>query len=186
MKRCLWAHNGSDLDKHYHDTQWGRPEHNDRVLFEMLILEGMQAGLTWSMILKRRPAFKKAFDNFDPNKIIKYDSKKVESLMKDESIIRNRLKINAVIKNAKAYLELKKQYGSLDKFLWDYVNNKPIKNKWKKMEEIPAETELSKRISSDLKKMGFTFVGPTIIYAYMQSIGMINDHTTDCFCYKLL
>ena len=184
VKRCFWAQKGGALDKEYHDTQWGRPEHNDAVLFEMLILEGMQAGLTWSMILKKRDNFKKAFDNFDPYKMAKYGKSKIEKLLKDEGIVRNRLKINAAVTNAKAYIKLKKEYGSLDKFMWRYVNNKPVKNKWKTCRQIPAETPLSKQISMDLKKLGFKFVGPTIIYAYMQSVGMVNDHTTDCFVYK--
>lgn len=182
--RCFWAEKAGELDKEYHDNQWGRPEHNERILFEMLILEGMQAGLSWSTILKKRSNFRKAFDNFDPYKIAKYDKKKVDTLLKDEGIIRNKLKINAAITNAKAYINLKKQYGSLNSFLWEYVHNKPIKNKWKHFSQIPAETELSKKISDDLKKQGFKFVGPTIIYAYMQAIGMVNDHTIDCFVYN--
>ena len=162
----------------------GTPEHNENMLFEMLILEGMQAGLTWSMILKKRDNFRKAFDNFDPYKMAKYNAEKVGKLLKDKSIVRNKLKINAAISNAKAYIKLKEEFGGLDNFMWKYVDNKPIKNKWKNFKEIPSETPLSKKISADLKKIGFKFVGPVIIYAYMQSIGMVNDHTTDCFCYN--
>ena len=184
IKRCFWAEKGDILDKEYHDKQWGRPEHNENMLFEMLILEGMQAGLTWSMILKKRDNFRKAFDNFDPYKMAKYNAEKVEKLLKDKSIVRNKLKINAAISNAKAYIKLKEEFGGLDNFMWKYVDNKPIKNKWKNFKEIPSETPLSKKISADLKKIGFKFVGPVIIYAYMQSIGMVNDHTTDCFCYN--
>jgi len=181
-KRCLWAEKGGELDKQYHDEQWGRPEHNERNLFEMLVLEGMQAGLTWSLILKKRKNFKKAFDNFEPKKIAVYDANKIRALLSDSGIIRNRLKINAAITNAKAYLALKKQYGGgLDKFLWSYIDFKPIQNKWKTIRQIPAKTELSDRISKDLKKLGFKFVGSTIIYAYMQAIGMVNDHTMNCF-----
>ena len=183
-KRCLWAERAGELDKQYHDEQWGRPEHNERNLFEMLILEGMQAGLTWSLILKKRENFRKAFDNFNPEKIAGYDAKKIKSLLSDSGIIRNRLKINAAVTNAKAYLALKKQYGGLDKFLWSYVDFKTIQNKWKTIRQIPAKTELSGRISKDLKKLGFKFTGNTIIYAYMQAIGMVNDHTADCFIYK--
>lgn len=184
VKRCLWAQKGNALDKEYHDKQWGRPQHNERMLFEMLILEGMQAGLTWSMILKKRDNFRRAFDNFDPYKMAKYGKSKIEKLLKDEGIVRNRLKINAAVKNARAYIKLKEEYGSLNKFIWKYADNKPLNNKWTKFEQVPAQTPLSKQISKDLKKAGFSFVGPTIIYAYMQSIGMVNDHTTDCFCYK--
>lgn len=184
IKRCFWAKKDDFIDKEYHDKQWGRPEHNENMLFEMLILEGMQAGLTWSMILKKRDNFRKAFDNFDPYKMAKYNAEKVEKLLKDKSIVRNKLKINAAISNAKAYIKLKEEFGGLDNFMWKYVDNKPIKNKWKNFKEIPSETPLSKKISADLKKIGFKFVGPVIIYAYMQSIGMVNDHTTDCFCYN--
>ncbi len=184
IKRCFWAEKGDFLDKEYHDKQWGRPEHNENMLFEMLILEGMQAGLTWSMILKKRDNFRKAFDNFDPYKMAKYNAEKVGKLLKDKSIVRNKLKINAAISNAKAYIKLKEEFGGLDNFMWKYVDNKPIKNKWKNFKKIPSETPLSKKISADLKKIGFKFVGPVIIYAYMQSIGMVNDHTTDCFCYN--
>ena len=167
----------------YHDKEWGVPIHNDRKLFEMLILEGAQAGLSWSTILKRRKTYKKAFDNFDTKKISKYDSKDVKRLLSDKGIIRNKLKINATIINAKEFLKIKKEFGSFDKYIWSFVNNKPIQNKLK---EIPANTKHSNEMSKDLKKRGFKFVGSTICYAFMQAVGMVNDHTTDCFRYNTL
>lgn len=183
--RCSWAGDTS-VYIDYHDNEWGRPVHDDGKLFEMLNLEGAQAGLSWITVLKKREAYRVAFDNFDPNKIVLYDESKVEELMGNEGIIRNRLKILAVIHNAKAYLELVKKHGSLDTFLWDYVDHKPIINKLERIEDCPATTPLSDRISKDLKKMGFKFVGSTIIYAFMQAIGMVNDHITTCFVYEEL
>ena len=182
-KRCFWA---GDIPIYvdYHDNEWGRPVHDDNKLFEMLILEGMQAGLSWLTVLKKRAAFRKAFDNFNPKKIAKYDDKKIEKLMNNEGIIRNRLKINSAIINARLFLELVEEYGSFDKFIWGYVNNKPIINNFKKIEDIPATTGISDKISKDLKKMGFKFVGSTIIYSFMQATGMVNDHFTDCFVYE--
>lgn len=182
LKRCDWAAH-DPLNQEYHDKEWGKPVHDDRTLFKMLILEGMQAGLSWLTILKKREAFIRAFDDFDPAVICSYGEEKVEELMQNAAIIRNRLKIHAAITNAKAYFVLCEKYGSLDRFLWAYVDNQPIKNAWKSMAEIPASTPLAERISKDLKSLGFKFVGPTIIYAYMQSIGMVNDHLTSCFCY---
>lgn len=181
--RCPWA---GDIPIYidYHDNEWGRPTHDDRELFEMLILEGMQAGLSWITILKKREAFREAFDGFDPNKVALYDNKKFQELMENEKIVRNRLKINAAINNAKLFLEVQKQYGSFDKMIWEYVGYKPITNHFEKMEDIPVTTPLSDRISKDLKKMGFKFVGSTIIYSFMQSVGMVNDHLTDCFVYE--
>lgn len=177
--RCDWANNG-DLERHYHDTQWGKPVHDDSVLFKMLILEGMQAGLSWSTILKKMDTISQAFDNFDPHIIKGYDEKKVEELLQNPGIIRNRLKVLAVINNAKAYLELCKEFGSLNDYLWSYVNYSPIVNSWERIEEVPNNTQLSDEISKDLKKRGFKFVGSTIIYAYMQGIGMVNDHLITC------
>lgn len=177
--RCDWANN-SDLERHYHDTQWGKPVHDDSVLFKMLILEGMQAGLSWSTILKKMDTISQAFDNFDPHIIKDYDEKKVEELLQNPGIIRNRLKVLAVINNAKAYLELCKEFGSLDHYLWSYVNYSPIVNSWEAIDEVPNNTQLSDEISKDLKKRGFKFVGYTIIYAYMQGIGMVNDHLITC------
>lgn len=183
ITRCDWAAH-DPFNQEYHDKEWGVPEHDEKRLFKMLILEGMQAGLSWITILKKMEAFCEAFDDFDPAVIRTYDEKKVAELMENTGIIRNRLKINAAITNAEAYFKLCEAYGSLDRFLWSYVNDKPIKNAWTTMEEIPASTPLSERISRDLKKMGFKFVGPTIIYAYMQSIGMVNDHLTSCAFYN--
>lgn len=181
--RCDWAAH-DPLNQKYHDEEWGKPVHDDRTLFKMLILEGMQAGLSWITILKKREAFIKAFDDFDPELIRNYDGKKVEELMENAAIIRNRLKINAAITNAKAYFSLCEKYGSLDHFLWSYVDGTPIINVWKTQDQIPASTPLAETISRDVKKLGFKFVGPTIIYAYMQSVGLVNDHLTSCFCYE--
>ena len=181
--RCDWA-NKSELEKKYHDEEWGIPVHNDKKLFKMLILEGKQAGLSWTTVLSKMETLYEAFDDFDPNIIIKYDDKKVEELLKNEGVIRNKLKIDAVINNAKQYFKLCEEFGSLDKYLWAYVDNKPIKNSWTKIEEVPARTELSDKISKDLKKRGFKFVGSTIIYAFMQAIGMVNDHLVTCSFYN--
>ena len=181
--RCGWVE-GIPIFEAYHDTEWGRPVHDDRRLFEMLILEGAQAGLSWLTILKRRESYRKAFDNFEPEKVAAYDDKKIQELLADEGIIRNRLKVNAAVINARLFLKVAEEYGSFDKFIWSYVDDTPIINHPKKLEDIPATTPLSDRISKDLKKMGFKFVGSTIMYAYMQAIGMVCDHTTDCFLYQ--
>jgi len=183
LTRCDWAAHDI-LNQEYHDNEWGKPVHDDRTLFKMLILEGMQAGLSWITILKKRDAFIKAFDDFDPAIISTYGDEKIEELMQNAGIIRNRLKINAAITNARAYFVLCEKYGSLDQFLWSYVDNKPIKNAWETMADVPASTPLAEKISKDLKNLGFKFVGPTIIYAYMQSVGLVNDHMTSCFCYN--
>jgi len=181
--RCPWP---GELPIYidYHDKEWGRPVHDDRKLFEMLILEGAQAGLTWITVLKKREAYRAAFDNFDPEKIASYDESKIEELMQNEGIIRNRLKINAAVTNAKAFLRVVEEYGSFDKFIWRYVDHKPITGSPEKLEDVPATTALSDKISKDLKKLGFKFVGSTIIYAYMQATGMVNDHLTECFVYE--
>lgn len=180
--RCEWAKD--DLNITYHDMEWGRPQHDDCKLFEFLILEGAQAGLSWTTILKRRDGYRNAFSDFDALKVSKYNKTHIEKLLKDESIIRNKLKINSAINNAKQFLKIQAEYGSFDNYLWGFVNHKPIKNKFKKLSDIPALTEISEKLSQDLKKYGFSFVGPTICYALMQAIGMVNDHTTDCFLYK--
>ena len=181
--RCAWA---GELPVYvaYHDHEWGRPEREDNKLFEMLILEGMQAGLSWITILKKREAFRAAFDGFDPVKVAQYDEAKVEALLENEGIIRNRLKINAAVTNAKAFLVVQKKHGSFQQFIWAYVNHTPIQNHWARMGDVPASTPLSDQISKDLKKLGFKFVGSTIVYAFMQAIGMVNDHTADCFLYE--
>lgn len=178
--RCDWA-NGDTLYEKYHDELWGVPVYDDLELFEFLTLEGAQAGLSWISILKRKDSYKEAFDNYDIDKIINYKEEKIELLLQNKGIIRNRLKVLSVIKNAKAFKEIQEEYGSFSKFLWAYVDHKPIVNIFNELEEVPAETELSKIISKDLKKRGFSFVGPTIIYAYMQAVGLVNDHLTTCF-----
>jgi len=181
MNRCKWAKDEPNIT--YHDKEWGRPQHNDQKLFEFLILEGAQAGLSWTTILKRRDGYREAFSNFDVLAVSKYTQKHVKKLIKDESIIRNKLKINSAIKNAKEFLKIQSEFGSFDEYLWRFVNDKPIKNKFKKLSDIPASTEISEKLSQDLKKRGFSFVGPTICYALMQATGMVNDHTSDCFMY---
>lgn len=183
-QRCQWAGN-DPLYQKYHDEEWGKPVHDDRKLFEMLILEGAQAGLSWITILRKRENYRKAFDNFDAKKIAKFDAKKVKKLLQNEGIIRNKLKINSTIQNAKLFLEVQKEFGSFDKYIWQFVNGKPIKNKWESIKEIPAKTKESDAMSKDLKKRGFKFVGSTICYAFMQAVGMVNDHTVDCFRYKM-
>ncbi|TAH69433.1 MAG: DNA-3-methyladenine glycosylase I [Anaerolineaceae bacterium] len=181
--RCIWA---GDIPIYidYHDKEWGRPVHDDIKLFEMLILEGMQAGLSWITVLKKREAFREAFDRFDPYKVALYDDAKIQELLKNEKIIRNRLKINAAVNNAKLYLKIIEEYGSFDKFIWGYVDYTSIINSWEKHDDVPVSTSLSDKISKDLKKMGFKFVGSTIIYSFMQAVGMVNDHITECFVYK--
>ncbi len=179
-KRCDWA--GSDpLMIEYHDREWGTPVHNDRKLFEMLILEGAQAGLSWSTVLKKRENYRAALDGFDPEKVARYGKPKVRQLLSDEGIIRNRLKIAATIQNAKAFLEIRKQAGSFETYIWSFVDGKPKKNNWKGLREIPARSPESDAMSKDLKAKGFSFVGSTICYAFMQAVGMVNDHTMGCF-----
>jgi len=182
-QRCSWP--GSDpIYVAYHDKEWGVPLHNDRKLFEFLILEGAQAGLSWITVLKKRNNYRKAFDGFDPVKISKYNSKKVKELLVNEGIIRNRLKVKSTIQNAKAFLAIQKEFGSFDRYLWQFINNKTKKNKWKSLKDLPAKTEKSDALSKDLKERGFNFVGSTICYAFMQAVGMVNDHTTKCFRYR--
>ncbi len=183
IKRCDWALK-TDIEKVYHDNKWGIPLHDERELFKMLIMEGMQAGLSWVTILRKMNSFCEAFDNFDPSIIMNYDETKVEELMQNNNIIRNRRKINAAINNSKAYFKLCEEFGSLDNYFWSFVDYKPIINSWTKHSEVPANTELSDKISKDLKKRGFGFVGSTIIYSFMQSVGMVNDHLTSCHCYS--
>jgi len=180
--RCEWAKEEPNIS--YHDNEWGRPVHDDKKLFEFLILEGAQAGLSWTTILKRRDGYRNAFANFDPKKVAKFDDKKISKLLLDESIIRNRLKITSAVNNAKQFLKIQKEFGSFDKYVWSFINHKPIKNKFKKLSDLPASTPISEKLSKDLKQRGFTFVGPTICYAMMQAIGMVNDHTSNCFRYK--
>lgn len=178
--RCHWC-TDSDLYTHYHDNEWGVPCFDDQKLFEILILEGAQAGLSWITILKRREGYRRAFDNFDVDKVASYQDDKLEDLMQNNEIIRNRLKINSVVKNAKAFIQIQKEFGSFSHYLWAYVDNKPIINHLSHSTEAPAFTKLSEKISRDLKKRGMNFVGPTIIYAYMQAVGLVNDHIDCCF-----
>jgi len=183
--RCPWV-SDDPIYIEYHDNEWGVPVRDDRKLFEFLILEGAQAGLSWLTVLKKRENYRKAFNQFDPMKISKYDRTKIKKLLNDAGIIRNRLKIEATIQNAKAFLELRKEYGSFSTYSWGFVSNKPIINQRKTLKDIPARTPESDAFSKDLKKRGFKFVGSTIIYAHMQATGMVNDHTTDCFRYRPL
>jgi DNA-3-methyladenine glycosylase I len=182
MNRCAWPR--TELDIAYHDTEWGVPVHDDRRLFEMLILEGAQAGLSWSTILKKRENYRRAFDDFDAEKIARYDARKVKSLLADAGIVRNRLKIAATIQNAKVFLAVQKESGSFDQYIWQFVGGKPIQNRRKSLKEIPPRTPESDAMSKALLKRGFKFVGSTICYAYMQAVGMVNDHASDCFRYK--
>lgn len=181
--RCAWCGN-DPLYVEYHDTEWGVPIFDDDKLFEFLILETFQAGLSWITVLRKRENFRRAFDHFDYKKIARYDEKKFDSLLQDEGIIRNKLKIKATITNARAFMEVQKEFGSFSKYIWQFIDGKPIKNKYNKMSELPANTILSDTISADLKKRGFKFVGSTVVYAHMQATGMVNDHLTSCFRYN--
>ncbi len=184
MNRCSWPQN--DLAIRYHDEEWGVPLHDDRALFEFLILEGAQAGLSWDTILKKRENYREAFDNFDAERIARYTEKRVEKLMGNAGIVRNRLKITGAIESAKACLAVRAEFGSLDAYLWRFVDGKPVVGRWKTMREITPTTAISDAMSKDLKKRGFRFVGSTICYAFMQATGMVNDHTVDCFRYRQL
>lgn len=179
MDGCGWEYTSEKM-KHYHDNIWSKPEHDDRELFAMLILEGAQAGLSWNTILEKEENYRKAFDNFDPKIVALYDEHKKEELLKNAGIIRNRLKINAAIKNAKEFLKIQDEFGSFDNYIWGFTNGKVIDNKRTSLEEVPSESELSKKVSKDLKKRGFKFVGEKIIYSYLQAIGVINDHLITC------
>jgi DNA-3-methyladenine glycosylase I len=185
MKRCGWLTEDETYIS-YHDNEWGVPVHEDGRLFEMLILEGAQAGLSWLTVLKRRESYRTAYDGFDPAKIAQWDQEKIESLLKDPGIIRNRLKVEAAHTNARAFLQIVDEFGSFDAFIWSFVDNKPIQNYWKSIKEIPVTTPESDTMSKKLKKRGFKFVGSTICYAFMQAVGMVNDHTVDCFRYRPL
>jgi DNA-3-methyladenine glycosylase I len=178
--RCKWAI-GSELEAHYHDHEWGTPLFDENKLFEFLILEGAQAGLSWVTVLRKREAYRAAYDNFDPEKVASFTTQKAEELQQNSGIIRNRLKIASSIKNAQAFLKIQEEFGSFSCFYWQFSDGKPIINHWKNREAVPAETELSNQLSKELKSRGFNFVGPTICYAFMQATGMINDHTIDCF-----
>jgi DNA-3-methyladenine glycosylase I len=181
--RCPWANPANPIYLAYHDNEWGVPCHDETRLFEMLNLEGAQAGLSWETILKKRENYRLVFDAWDAEKIARYDSQKIAELLNNPGIVRNRLKVAATVTNAQAYLRLREDVGGLDTFLWAYVGGNPIKNKWKTLSECPAKTPLSDQISKDLAKRGFKFVGSTIVYAYMQAIGLVNDHVVDCQCH---
>lgn len=183
MKRCSWAEK-TKLEAAYHDEEWGRPLTDDRLLFEFLILEGAQAGLSWSTILAKRENYRQAFANFDAEKIANYDDKKIAELLENKGIVRNKLKINAAVTNAKLFLEVQKEYGSFAKYIWQFVDYQPIQNSWKSIADVPASTEISDNMSKVLKKKGFKFIGSTICYAFMQATGMVNDHVVDCFCHE--
>ncbi|WP_173915368.1 DNA-3-methyladenine glycosylase I [Halobacillus sp. Marseille-Q1614] len=180
MNRCAWV-TDEPLYLEYHDKEWGVPVYDDQVLFEMLCLEGAQAGLSWWTILKKRENYRIAFDQFDPEKIVRYTDEKIQTLLEFEGIIRNRLKVKSVVSNAKAFLKIQAEYGSFSNYIWEFVGHEPIVNEWKTIEEVPVSNELSDSMSKQLKKDGFKFVGPTICYSYMQAVGLINDHTLDCF-----
>ncbi len=181
--RCAWVSN-DPLYIDYHDKEWGVPSYDDQHLFEMLLLEGAQAGLSWLTILKKREGYRKAFAQFDAKKIARFSEKKIEALLQNPAIVRNRLKVNAAVNNARAYLAVQKEYGSFADYIWQFIGGRPIINHWKKIDHVPVTTAESDNMSRDLKKRGFKFVGSTICYAYMQSVGMVNDHTVDCFQYK--
>ena len=184
--RCGRASLNDPLYLEYHDTEWGVPVHDDQVLFEFLVLEGAQAGLSWGTILRKRENFKRAFDGFDPDKVSRFDQKKVERLLDDPGIIRNRLKIDSAIQNARAFLAVRREFGSFDSYIWRFVGGKTKVNRWRNLKEIPATTPESEAMSKDLLERGFKFVGPTICYAHMQATGMVNDHVTNCFRYREL
>ena len=184
IKRCAWVGDSSEAYMEYHDKEWGVPVYHDPVLFEFLILEGAQAGLSWSTILNKRSGYAKAFAQWDYEKVARYSEKKIQKLMQDPGIVRNQLKIRSTVTNAQNFIKVRESHGSFSSYLWDFVEGKPLVNKFKKMSEIPASTPLSDKISKDLKKRGFKFVGTTIVYAYMQAVGIVNDHTVDCFRYK--
>ena len=183
--RCKWCEKDPLYIK-YHDTEWGVPVHDEQKLFEFLILETFQAGLSWITVLRKRDNFRKAFDKFDYNKVALYDEDKIQELLQDPGIVRNKLKVRAAVSNAKAFLEVQKEFGSFDKYIWSFVDGTPIQHRWATMKELPATTEISDILSKDLKKRGLKFVGSTIVYAYMQATGMVNDHTIDCYRYDEL
>jgi len=185
IKRCEWC-TGSEIERVYHDDEWGVPLHDDRRLFEFLILEGAQAGLSWITILKKRDHYRKVFDNFDPLRVVKYTDKKIEKLLLDPGIVRNRLKVSSAVSNARSFLDVQQEFGSFDDYIWQFTDGNVIQNQWQSMSEIPANTVESDAMSKDLKARGFRFVGTTICYAFMQATGMVNDHTIDCFRYAEL
>jgi DNA-3-methyladenine glycosylase I len=183
--RCSWA-GSSELYQAYHDVEWGVPLHDERALFEFLILEGAQAGLSWITVLKKRESYREAFEHFDVQRVARYDEKKIAQLLLNPGIIRNRLKVNSAVINAQKFIQVQDEFGSFDKFIWDFVDGVPQQNKWRSLADVPSSTPASDAMSKELKRRGFKFVGSTICYAFMQATGMVNDHTTDCFRYKQL
>lgn len=184
--RCSWTLETDPLMCRYHDEEWGVPEHDDRALYEKLVLDGAQAGLSWSTILNKREGYRRAFEGFEIERVARYGDEEVERLLQDEGIVRNRQKVRSAIQNARAVLDVQDELGSFDAYLWDWVDGTPRQNAWTELDDLPAETELSRKLSKDMKKRGFSFVGPTILYAYMQAIGMVNDHLVSCFRYDEL
>ncbi|HXH05542.1 MAG TPA: DNA-3-methyladenine glycosylase I [Vicinamibacterales bacterium] len=180
-RRCAWAERGGALDRRYHDAEWGVPSRDDRHLFEMLVLEGAQAGLSWSTILGKREGYRRAFAGFDPARVARFDARRRARLLRDPGIVRNRQKIAAAVENARRVLEVQAEYGSLAAYLWRFVGDRPVVNRWRSLREVPAATDLSRALSRDLRRRGFRFVGPTICYAFMQAVGMVNDHLVGCF-----
>ena len=180
-KRCSWVSNDDPLLLQYHDREWGVPVHNDRKHFEVLVLSGAQAGLNWSLVLKKREGYRHAFDNFDPEKVARFSEGKIQKLLSDPEIIRNRMKIEAAVRNAGAFLKIREEFGTFDSYCWRFVDGQPRVNRWKAVRQIPATSRESEEFSKDLKRRGFSFVGPTVIYAFMQAVGMVNDHLVDCF-----
>ncbi len=184
LRRCAWGVEDDPLYLAYHDEEWGTPSHDDRHLFEMLVLEGAQAGLSWRTILHRREGYRRAFEGFDPERVARFTPARIERLLRDPSIVRNRRKVEAAVHNARRALEVREELGSLDAYLWSFVDWVPIVNRWRRVEDLPAETPISRAMSRDLKRRGFRFVGPTVCYAFMQAVGMVNDHTVDCFRHR--
>ena len=182
LQRCAWARD--PLMIAYHDTEWGVPQHDDRTLFEFLVLEGAQAGLSWSTILNKRAAYRRAFDRFDARRVARYDEPRIARLLADEGIVRNRLKIRSAVQNARAFLEVRREFGTFDRYIWEFVEGRALCNRWRRSGQVPARTALSDAMSRDLKKRGFTFVGSTICYAFMQATGLVNDHLVTCFRYR--
>jgi len=183
-KRCSWATMDGPMLLQYHDREWGVPVHNDRKHFEVLVLSGAQAGLSWSLVLKKREGYRRAFDKFDPEKVARYSERQIQKLTSDPEIIRNRMKIEAAVRNARAFLKVQEEFGDFDSYCWNFVGGQPNLNRWKATRQIPATSPESEKFSKDLKRRGFSFVGPTVAYAYMQAVGMVNDHLGDCFRYR--
>ena len=183
-KRCDWCENTFDQYVEYHDKEWGVPVHDDKTQFEFLILEGAQAGLSWSTILKKREGYRKAFANFDVEQVARFDENKIKQLLNNPAIVRNKLKVRSAVTNARNFIKIQEEFGSFDTYIWSFVEGKPVANNWEKMEEVPAKTETSDKLAKDLKQRGFKFVGSTIMYAHMQAVGMVNDHLVSCFRHK--